>query len=190
MVQEVQRVAVHIDASRSVYPVMMIAVTEGELPTERDLDALYRAEADGVFRTLYAFTGGRADIAEEATAEAFARAVAQRALRDPLAWIYRVAFRLAIDEIRRERRFAPEVERSAPPPTARRGRRAPRAHAEPTRGDRAAARRRSRCSRGRAPDGVFERHRAGAPVSSPHAAAGSAGRGELAWNGGSANWNG
>jgi RNA polymerase sigma-70 factor (ECF subfamily) len=27
-----------------------------------------------------------------------------------------VAFRLAIDEIRRERRFAPEVERSAPPP--------------------------------------------------------------------------
>ena len=82
---------------------MMIAVTQGELPAERDLDALFRAEADGVYRTLFAFTGGRRDIAEEATAEAFARAVARSSeLRDPLAWIYRVAFRLAIDEVRRE----------------------------------------------------------------------------------------
>lgn len=58
-----------------------------------DLDGLFRAEGDGLFRTLCAFTGGRVDIAEEATAEAFARAVAHRSeLRDPLAWIYRVAF--------------------------------------------------------------------------------------------------
>jgi RNA polymerase sigma-70 factor, ECF subfamily len=70
-----------------------------------DLDELFRAEGDGVFRTLVAFTGGRVDIAEEATAEAFARAIAQREpLRDPLAWIYRVAFRIAIDEVRRETR--------------------------------------------------------------------------------------
>lgn len=67
-----------------------------------DLETLFRDEADGVYRTLLAFTGGRADVAEEATAEAFARALAQGpALRDPLAWIYRVAFRVAIDEIRR-----------------------------------------------------------------------------------------
>jgi DNA-directed RNA polymerase specialized sigma24 family protein len=73
-----------------------------------DLDALFRAEGDGVYRTLYAFTGGRADVAEEATAEAFARAVASRdALRDPLGWIYRVAFRVAIDELRRDRRRGP-----------------------------------------------------------------------------------
>jgi DNA-directed RNA polymerase specialized sigma24 family protein len=70
-----------------------------------DLAALFRAERDGLFRTLCAFTGGRTDIAEEATAEAFARAVAQRdTLRDPLAWIYRVAFRVAIDEVRRDTR--------------------------------------------------------------------------------------
>ena len=70
-----------------------------------DLDALFRAEGDGLFRTLVAFTGGRADIAEEATAESFARAIAHReTLRDPLAWIYRVAFRIAIDEVRREAR--------------------------------------------------------------------------------------
>jgi DNA-directed RNA polymerase specialized sigma24 family protein len=70
-----------------------------------DLDGLFRAEGDGLFRTLVAFTGGRVDIAEEATAEAFARAIAQgEALRDPLAWIYRVGFRIAIDEVRREAR--------------------------------------------------------------------------------------
>jgi RNA polymerase sigma-70 factor (ECF subfamily) len=82
-----------------------------------DLDALFRSEGDGVYRTLYAFTGGRADVAEEATAEAFARAVARRdALRDPLAWIYRVAFRVAIDEIRSERRRGSIVDVSSPPP--------------------------------------------------------------------------
>jgi DNA-directed RNA polymerase specialized sigma24 family protein len=82
-----------------------------------DLDALFRAEGDGVYRTLYAFTGGRADIAEDATAEAFARAVATRdTLKDPLAWIYRVAFRVAIDELRRDRRRAAAVEVSSPPP--------------------------------------------------------------------------
>jgi RNA polymerase sigma-70 factor, ECF subfamily len=82
-----------------------------------DLDALFRAEGDGVYRTLYAFTGGRADVAEEATAEAFARAVAQRdALRDPLAWIYRVAFRVAIDELRRDRRRGASIEKPVAPP--------------------------------------------------------------------------
>jgi RNA polymerase sigma-70 factor (ECF subfamily) len=79
-----------------------------------DLDALFRAEGDGLFRTLCAFTGGRTDIAEEATAEAFARAVAYRGqLRDPLAWIYRVAFRVAIDEARREARRG-EADEGAP----------------------------------------------------------------------------
>jgi RNA polymerase sigma-70 factor, ECF subfamily len=78
--------------------------SERAAPAPADLDALFRAEGDGVYRTLYAFTGGRADVAEEATAEAFARAVASgQQLRDPLAWIYRVAFRVAIDELRRDR---------------------------------------------------------------------------------------
>ena len=79
-----------------------------------DLDALFRIEGDGLFRTLVAFTGGRADIAEEATAEAFARALAhQETIRDPLAWIYRVAFRVAIDEVRRDARQAPASDQGA-----------------------------------------------------------------------------
>jgi RNA polymerase sigma-70 factor (ECF subfamily) len=82
--------------------------TEDQLATpveSHDFDALFRAERDGVYRTMLAFTGGRADVAEEATAEAFARALARRAtLRDPVAWIYRAAFRIATDEVRRDRR--------------------------------------------------------------------------------------
>jgi RNA polymerase sigma-70 factor (ECF subfamily) len=73
-----------------------------------DLDELFRAEADGLFRALCAFTGGRTAIAEEATAEAFARAAAHEgSLRDPVAWLYRVGFRVAVDEVRRDARRAP-----------------------------------------------------------------------------------
>ena len=75
---------------------------EGQAPP-RDLDALFREHADPLFRTLCAFTGGRTDIAADAAAEAFARIAAHPdTLRDPAAWIYRVAFRVAIDELRRE----------------------------------------------------------------------------------------
>jgi RNA polymerase sigma-70 factor, ECF subfamily len=82
-----------------------------------DLEALFRAEGDGVYRTLYAFTGGRADVAEEATAEAFARAIASRdRLRDPLAWVYRVAFRVAIDELRRDRHRTTFTDAPTAPP--------------------------------------------------------------------------
>jgi len=67
-----------------------------------DLDELFRLESDGLFRALCAFTGGRADIADEATAEAFAPAAYEGALRDPVAWLYRVGFRVAIDEVRKD----------------------------------------------------------------------------------------
>jgi RNA polymerase sigma-70 factor, ECF subfamily len=107
-------------------PSGMIRAVDGELIDERsgevaepssDLDALFRTEGDGVYRTLYAFTGGRVDVAEEATAEAFARAVAHRgALRDPLAWIYRVAFRVAVDELRRDRHRATLIDAQTSPP--------------------------------------------------------------------------
>jgi RNA polymerase sigma-70 factor, ECF subfamily len=79
---------------------------------------LFRAAGSGVFRTLYAYTGGRRDIAEEAMAEAFARALARSSsIRDPVAWIYRTAFRLANGELRSERRrgSAPTDAESPPP---------------------------------------------------------------------------
>jgi DNA-directed RNA polymerase specialized sigma24 family protein len=84
-----------------------------------DLGAVFDANAAALYRTIVAFTGGRADIAEEAVAEAFARAAARTdTIRDPVAWLYRVAFNAATDELRRERRHAnqdpPETRRRRP----------------------------------------------------------------------------
>ncbi len=101
----------------------MQAIAEVPLADERtteahDFDALFREAGSGVFRTLYAYTGGRRDIAEEAMAEAFARAlVRSNTIRDPIAWIYRTAFRLANEELRPERRRGPaSTEAAIPPP--------------------------------------------------------------------------
>jgi RNA polymerase sigma-70 factor (ECF subfamily) len=72
-----------------------------------DLGALFEAHAASMYRTILAYTGGRGDLAEEAVGEAFSRAAARAAeLRDPVAWLYRVAFNVANDELRRERRAA------------------------------------------------------------------------------------
>jgi RNA polymerase sigma-70 factor (ECF subfamily) len=83
-----------------------------------DLGEVFEAHAAPLYRTILAYTGGRADVAEEAVGEAFARASAHPgALRDPVAWLYRVAFNVANDEFRRERRHgaAPQAERPEPP---------------------------------------------------------------------------
>jgi RNA polymerase sigma-70 factor (ECF subfamily) len=94
-----------------------MTLVTGGAGTAHDLDAVYREHAAGVYRTLYAFTAGRASIAEEATAEAFARAVAHASrIRDPIAWIYRTAFRVAVAEMKRERRAPVGVPAEAPPP--------------------------------------------------------------------------
>jgi RNA polymerase sigma factor (sigma-70 family) len=79
-----------------------------QVDAEGDYERLFREEGERMWRTLCAFTGGRTDIAEDAVAEAFARAMASSMpLRDPVRWIYRTAFRVAIDEIRAERRRDP-----------------------------------------------------------------------------------
>lgn len=82
---------------------MMPGVTRDE--RVHDFERLFREAGPGLWRTIYAFTGGRRQIAEEAVAEAFARAIAHAGgIREPLPWIYRTAFRLAAEELRRERR--------------------------------------------------------------------------------------
>ena len=99
---------------------MMRRMGEVEVPTERshDFDRLFREDAPGVWRTIYAFTGGRRDVAEEAVAEAFARALQHAAgIRDPIAWIYRTAFRIAREELKRDARNGLEVETGAEDPT-------------------------------------------------------------------------
>jgi RNA polymerase sigma factor (sigma-70 family) len=83
-------------ADRSSVP----SVSEG-----RDYARLYQGSAPALWRALYGFTGGRRQVAEDALAEAFARAMERGAsVRDPLPYIYRTAFRLASAELRLDRR--------------------------------------------------------------------------------------
>jgi RNA polymerase sigma-70 factor (ECF subfamily) len=74
-----------------------------------DLEALVREHAGFVYRVAYAVLRNRAD-AEDAAQETFLRVVRQRgrlaAVREPRAWLARIAWRAALD---RRRRARPEV---------------------------------------------------------------------------------
>ena len=68
-------------------------------------EQVFRDAAPGLWRTIYAFAAGRRAVADDAVAEAFARALEQaERIRDPVPWLYRTAFRLAAEDLRRERR--------------------------------------------------------------------------------------
>src|SRR5205814_1301663 len=65
-----------------------------------DYAQLFRAENAKLYRSLYAYTGGRRDIAEDAAVEAFARAISEgERVRDPVPWLSRTAFRIAAAEL-------------------------------------------------------------------------------------------
>jgi len=75
-------------------------------PRERDDDAgqrlerVYREHGDRLWRAVLLASGSR-EVADDAIAEAFAQALRRgRELRDPAAWIWRVAFRLAAGELK------------------------------------------------------------------------------------------
>jgi RNA polymerase sigma-70 factor (ECF subfamily) len=60
-----------------------------------------------VWRAILAMSAGSCDVADEATCEAFARLYAYReGARDPVAWVFRTAFRLAAREVKRQARHA------------------------------------------------------------------------------------
>jgi RNA polymerase sigma-70 factor (ECF subfamily) len=70
-----------------------------------DYEQVFRDAAPGLWRTIYAFAAGRRAVADDAVAEAFARALEQAGqIRDPVPWLYRTAFRLATQDLRREHR--------------------------------------------------------------------------------------
>ena len=61
-----------------------------------DFNEIWRADGPTLWRAVYAFTGGRRDVTDDAVAEAFARAMARGGkVRDPLAYLFRIAFRVA-----------------------------------------------------------------------------------------------
>jgi RNA polymerase sigma-70 factor, ECF subfamily len=72
------------------------------LTAHRDYAALYQEVGPALWRAIYAFSGGKRDVADDAVAEAFARAIQHdRAIRQPRSWLYRTAFRIAAAEVRR-----------------------------------------------------------------------------------------
>jgi len=69
------------------------------------IERVYREQGTQLWRGVYAFTGGRRDLADDAVAEAFARALQDPGrIRSPVPWLYRVAFRQAAARLREERR--------------------------------------------------------------------------------------
>jgi RNA polymerase sigma-70 factor (ECF subfamily) len=66
--------------------------------------ALFEAEHARLWRSLLAHTGDP-DVASDAAAEAFAQAVRRgEAVRDPAAWVWRAAFRIAAGQLAVRRR--------------------------------------------------------------------------------------
>ena len=75
-----------------------------------DYDAIWRGSGTTLWRAVYAYAGGRRDVADDAVAEAFARVMARGAeVREPLPYLYRVAFRVASAELARSGKEAAEM---------------------------------------------------------------------------------
>ena len=76
------------------------------MDARRDLEQLYREHGNRLWWALVAFSGDR-EIASDAESEAFAQALRRgEAIRDPLAWVWRAAFRIAAGELQRRRTVA------------------------------------------------------------------------------------
>jgi RNA polymerase sigma factor (sigma-70 family) len=92
------------------------------MAAQRSVEAIectYREHGGQLWRGIYAYSGGRKDIADDAVAEAFARALEHSSrIRSLLPWLYRVAFRHAAGRIRDEQRqqeldVVPESDKAA-----------------------------------------------------------------------------
>ena len=89
------------------------------IASEAEVEAVFQSHAGQVWRAVLVMASGRREVADEATAEAFARLFHYReGVRDPVAWVFRTAFRLASAELRRER---VEVGEAGSEPAAREG---------------------------------------------------------------------
>ena len=80
------------------------------METAHDYDTIWRESGATLWRSVYAYAGGQREVADDAVAEAFARAMARDGeVRDPLAYLYRIAFRVASAELTRRKREEADV---------------------------------------------------------------------------------
>jgi RNA polymerase sigma-70 factor (ECF subfamily) len=78
-------------------------VQDALVSARSEVERIYREHGEHMLRTLLAFSGDP-EVAQEAVAEALAQALRRgQALRDPLAWTWRAAFRIARGELKRRR---------------------------------------------------------------------------------------
>jgi RNA polymerase sigma-70 factor (ECF subfamily) len=83
---------------------------------ERRFDELYRRAGPRLWRAVLAYTGGRRELTDDVVAEAFARTLERGSrVRAPEPYVYRVAFRLAAAELRRDRTVSDVPDLPGPP---------------------------------------------------------------------------
>jgi RNA polymerase sigma-70 factor, ECF subfamily len=83
-----------------------------------DIEQIYRDEGDRLYYAILAYSG-EPDVAREAVAEAFARALAsESSIREVVPWLWRVAFRVASNDLKDRGRHtnAAVEERPGPEP--------------------------------------------------------------------------
>lgn len=85
----------------------------------RRIELVYREQGARMWRAVFLASGSR-EVADDAIAEAFAQALRRgREVRDPAAWVWRVAFRVAAGELKergRVERFEVESVAGLPDP--------------------------------------------------------------------------
>ena len=80
------------------------------METAHDYDVIWRESGATIWRSVYAYAGGNREVADDAVAEAFARAMARDAeVRDPIAYLYRIAFRIAAADLKRRSQEGTEM---------------------------------------------------------------------------------
>lgn len=79
-------------------------ITKEDLTEQRDWAGLYRSTGLRLWRAIYAYSGGQRSVADDAVAEAFARAIQHdENIRRPESWLFRTAFRIAAADLREQR---------------------------------------------------------------------------------------
>jgi RNA polymerase sigma-70 factor (ECF subfamily) len=101
---------------RPLQPSITVSLVDGSVSasTGHDYERLFREDGPTLWRTIYAYSGGSRSVADDAVAEAFARALEHRdSIRDPVPWLYRTALRLAGADMKVAAGLAPLVRERA-----------------------------------------------------------------------------
>ena len=73
-----------------------------ELSGDHDFDAIWREAGPAIWRAVLVYAGGRRSVADDAVAEAFARAIERAdSIREPIPYLYRISFRIAAEDLKR-----------------------------------------------------------------------------------------